>query len=657
MKLTTTLVTLCCLLGAVNSARSGQELRAAAPEKLHPDLLQVIAEHGPSKGWVFFRDKDVGDARVRRSALDEARARLSPRAVERRRARRVLPGLVDERDVALAQRYVDAVLATGVELVIESTWLNAISVRGTAAQFRAIAELECVTRVQAVRRGVLVDGGAPGFAEETALGGAPRVPQPPAAGLNYGGSFAQLDQIGIIDLHARGYTGNGVVIGILDTGFHRGHEAFNQPGHVVQVIAEADFVDGDLNTGIQVGDPSGQHSHGTYILGCIAAYLPGSFVGGAHDAAFILCKTEDTTNEYQQEEDFYAAGLQFIETNGGDLATSSLGYIDWYTQSDLDGLTAVTTLAVNAATDNGMHCLTAAGNSGNDTNPGTARLIAPADAFEVITAGAVDSSGTIANFSSDGPTADGREKPELLATGVSTHTVCAFTDVGCTTQVNGTSLSTPLLAAMVACLVDARPDWTVGQMRARLMRTGNYFVVNGTFDPQYVRGHGIPNADDAAFDCNDNGLDDDDEIALGLVRDCNGNGYPDACDIADGISQDANGDGRPDECPKVRQSAPPGGLVTLMPLTALPPGPRPGGRVRTALGPVPHAGVPFVLASVNGVPLGIEVGGALASGERARLDLALPDDPALIDVTLRLRGGVLDVHGARVSWSHPLDVR
>jgi hypothetical protein len=78
--------------------------------------------------------------------------------------------------------------------------------------------------------------------------------------------------------------------------------------------------------------------------------------------------------------------------------------------------------------------------------------------------------------------------------------------------------------------------------------------------------------------------------------------------------------------------------------------------VRTALGPIPHAGVPFVLASVNGAPLGIEVGSPLASGERARLELALPDDPALIDVTLRLRGGVLDVHGARVSWSHPLDV-
>ncbi len=514
-------------------------------EKLHPDLLRVVAELGPSKAWVFLRDKDLGDASRRVKALEEARARLSPRTLERRRARRVGPGLVDERDAALAPAYVQAVLATGVELVVESTWLNALSVRGDGRQFRAIAALDCVTRVEPVRRGILVDASAPGLEAEASLDPASSTPSPP---LNYGSSFAQLDQIGVVDLHLRGYAGSGVVVGILDTGFHRGHEAFNQAVHEVQVVAEHDFIDGDGNTDIEVGDPSGQHSHGTYILGTLGAYLPGSLVGGAYEAAFILCKTEDTTDEYQQEEDFYVAGLQFIEANGGDLATSSLGYIDWYTQGDLDGATAVTTLAVNAATQNGMPCVTAAGNSGHDTNPATSSLIAPADALEVITSGAVDSTGVIAGFSSSGPSADGRVKPELLARGVNTWTVCASSDFGCTTQVSGTSLSTPLLAGLVACLLDAHPDWTVGQLRARLFRTGNDFLANGTHDPLYVRGFGIPDGNVAGFDCNGNGVDDDLDIASGTSTDCNANGYPDSCDIADGISLDGNADGTPDEC-------------------------------------------------------------------------------------------------------------
>jgi len=637
-----------------------QEAHAAAPnERLHPDLLRVIAEHGPAKGWVFFRDKNLSGPGLRQAALEQARATLSPRALERRRARRVLPGLVDERDAALARPYVEAVLATGVELVVESTWLNAISVRGNAAQFQAIARLDCVQRVQAVRRGVLleplepVQAGTPGAAAP-APGGSSQ-----ALGIDYGNAFDQLDQIGLVDLHARGYLGNGILIGILDTGFHRTHEAFNQPGHTLQVVAEHDFVSNDGSTEFDPADAAGQHHHGTWILGTIASWLPGSLVGGAPEASFVLCKTEDVANEYQQEEDFYVAGLQLIESSGADLATSSLGYIDWYTQSDLDGASAVTTVAVNAATDNGMPCITAAGNSGHDSAPGTSHLIAPADALQVITAGAVDAASVIAIFSSDGPSADGRTKPELLARGVSTWTVCADTSTNCLSQLSGTSLSTPLLASMVACLLQAHPDWTVGQLRARLFRTGDYFLANGQPDPEFVLGYGIPDADRAAFDCNGNGIDDALDIAQGTERDCNGNGYPDSCDLADGISVDANGNHIPDECPDhFRPSGLPGGAGSAtVPLTVLPPGPRPGGRVRAALGPVPHAGLPFVRVRVDGQLLGWSVGPVAAAGQQVRLDQDLPDHPALLGLALELRGGVLDGNNGRLSWSRPLTIR
>ena len=239
--------------------------------------------------------------------------------------------------------------------------------------------------------------------------------------------------------------------------------------------------------------PSSQHNHGTMILGCIGSYQPGELVGGAYDASFVLAKTEDTSGEYEAEEDNYVAGLQFIEANGADMATSSLGYIDWYTQSQLDGETAVTTIAMNIANSNGLHVCTAAGNEYHDSDPATSSLIAPSDAYRVITCGATDLGGSITSFSSEGPTADGRVKPEVLACGSSTDTVSPSSDTGYTTA-DGTSLSTPLVACAVACLIEAHPEWTVDELRDALFQTADDYVANGTHDPLFVRGYGVVNA-------------------------------------------------------------------------------------------------------------------------------------------------------------------
>lgn len=49
-------------------------------------------------------------------------------------------------------------------------------------------------------------------------------------------------------------------------------------------------------------------------------------------------------------------------------------------------------------------------------------------------------------------------------------------------------------------------------------------------------------------DCNDNGVQDADDIANGTSQDCNGNSTPDECDVANGTSNDCNVNGIPDEC-------------------------------------------------------------------------------------------------------------
>ncbi|GJQ30999.1 MAG: serine protease [Phycisphaerae bacterium] len=474
----------CCLTAALACTSASAQ---PSPAPVHPAISARFAAGADRLPvWVFLADKGVAPAALP-AALANAQAAMNPRTLQRRLARRTDPGLVDERDLPVHSPYRDAIAATGATIRQASRWANAISVLVTPDQAAAIAALPCVARLEPVRTG-------------------PRTqpidftPTPAGGYANrdfYGPASPQLAQINLQALHTQGFTGAGVIIGILDTGFHRAHDSFNTPGHAVTVIAEHDFINNDNNAGIDPGDPGGQHSHGTLILGCIGAYQPNVLVGGAYNASFILCKTEDITSETPIEEDNYVAGLEFIEAHGGDVATSSLGYIDWYTQADLDGLTAVTTLAVNVATANGLHCCTAAGNEGHDDNPATSSLIAPADALRVITCGAGRIDGSTSSFTSSGPTADGRVKPEVLARGSGTYTVHPD-DLGALVQASGTSLSTPLVAAAVACIVQAHPTWTVDQLRAALFATASDMVANGQPDPLYIRGYGFVNAADAA---------------------------------------------------------------------------------------------------------------------------------------------------------------
>ncbi len=470
----------CLLVTVVACCPFTLTARAQAPAS------PAAVEARTSVQWVFFRDKGLESPAELRAALAEVAAAADPHTIARRQARRTLPGLFDEHDVPVADSYVQAVKATGARVRITSKWVNAVSVEATAEQLAAIRQLPCVKATQPVARSRRPEP----LPEINPLGAAGEGQH--TAGF-YGRSEEQLTQINLIQLHEAGYTGQGIRIGVLDTGFLRTHDAFNEPSHPLQVIAEYDFVNDDPNTAPEGGDHPDQHTHGTIILGTLGGYLPGEYVGAAYNASFILCKTEDITSETPVEEDYYVAGLEFIEANGGDMATASLIYIDWYTQEDLDGQTAVCTIGVNMATANGVHCCNAAGNSGHDQNPGTSHLGAPADAFQVITCGAVEPTGEIAGFSSDGPTADGRNKPEVLARGTQVISVSPDSNTRYSESA-GTSLSTPQIAGVVACLTSARPDWTVDQLREALFASGDYFMGNGTFDPLYIHGFGIIDA-------------------------------------------------------------------------------------------------------------------------------------------------------------------
>ncbi len=469
------------IASALVTTAAAQLIRPIVSPKIHPTVHGLFAVSESALVWVFFEDKGPIDVKA---ALQDLPRTYNQRAVERRRLRRTAPGLFDDRDLAVHGAYVNAVIAFGTTLRTTSRWLNAVSVTADEQQIEAIAKLPFVEKIQPVRK----------LGRTPALKAAPNRPQSEAAaGLFYGLTEDQIVQINLVALHQAGYTGDGVIIGVLDTGFKRTHNAFNEKGHPLQVVAEYDFVNDDGETGPEAGDLNNQHHHGTQVLGTMAAYLPNGLVGTAYDASYILAKAEDLAAEYAAEENLFVAGLEFIEANGGDVATSSLVIFNFYTQAQLDGLTSVMTVGFNTATANGIHCCQGAGNDGHDADPATSNLLPPADAFQVITCGAVDDLGNSAFFTSDGPTADGRVKPEVLARGVAAWTVSPVNDEG-VQSVNGTSFATPITAGAVACLVQAHPQWTVDQMRYALTHTADYYVAQQTFDPLFVRGYGIVDA-------------------------------------------------------------------------------------------------------------------------------------------------------------------
>jgi subtilisin family serine protease len=313
----------------------------------------------------------------------------------------------------------------------------------------------------------------------------------------YGRSAIQVGQLNLDKLHKAGFTGQGITIAVIDAGFNLSHQAFNHSQKAIRIKAQWDFVenDGDVIPGPDL-HPT-HYDHGTSVLGAIASYAPNELVGTAFDADFILCNAEDGETEYYLEERWYVAALEYAESHGADVLTSSLVLYGGYTQEQTDGKTAVMTQGLNIAAGNGVICLTGCGNNGHDQDPATAHLMVPGDAPDVISVGALNADGTIARFSSDGPSAAGRLKPEVLAMGSRAATISA-TDDKAFSGASGTSIATPILAGAVACLLQTHPGWTVQELRKALFESADFFRQNGTPDPLYVHGYGIPDVFRAA---------------------------------------------------------------------------------------------------------------------------------------------------------------
>lgn len=417
---------------------------------------------------------------------------LSQRAIERR-DRFNIP--VDVNDLPVNPAYVQAVADIGVAITYPVKWLNGVVVQTNDPN--KIVEIEALPFVKNTVKNVGLKSDDLKLDESDIFGmnkpyemkefitEVKGVSKSGSAvnSFDYGPSLNQIEMIGGVALHDDGYQGQGMVIAVLDGGFLYTDQmiAFDSLRLNGLILSTRDFTE----PGNNVYQSS---THGTSVLSTMGAYLPGQIIGTAPKAAYHLIRTEYTPNEYLIEEYNWVAGAEYADSAGADVINSSLSYKTFdnpaqnHVYADMDGNTAPGTIGADHAASVGMIVVNSAGNSGGSDWPWVG---SPADGDSVFSIGAVNASGQYVSFSSIGPTADGRQKPNVVAQGASA--VVASINGGIS-NASGTSFSSPIIAGMTACLWQMAPDLRNTDIMNAIQQSASQST-----NPDYLLGYGIPN--------------------------------------------------------------------------------------------------------------------------------------------------------------------
>lgn len=422
--------------------------------------------------FVYFKDKP-NKAAFYASPTSE----LSQKSLDRRARYGIA---LNDQDAPIEPSYIQNVQNLGFVVKDYSKWMNGVAVNATSAQ---IAILQQQPYVQMVERFIKHPSGGKMTPEKMA-NKFDEFNKSVLTEFNYGSGLAQINQVNLRPLHVAGYTGAGVTIAVIDTGFPRVNtgSAYSRIRNNGQIKGGYNFI----NKSNDIYNTS-MNNHGSYCLGVIAGYISNQYVGSAPDADFYLYASEDGANEIPEELIYWTEAAEEADRKGVDVISTSLGYYDFddtrynLLYEDMNGTTSFIARTAQIAVEKGIFVLAAAGNEA--LNPWH-YIITPADNEKVFTVGGVTSTGASSSFSSYGPNAAGQVKPDASARG--TNTAMAYNNSATTSS--GTSFATPLAAGGVACLIQAMPNRPLAEIR-ELLRQKSSIYPNTT--PQL--GYGILN--------------------------------------------------------------------------------------------------------------------------------------------------------------------
>lgn len=435
-------------------------------------LFSTLMFSQEEDAWVYFNGKPNSQDFFNNPSLT-----LSQRSLDRRTAQNIALNITD---APLEITYVNQVKAsTGITVLAQSKWLNALHVRGTQTNITALKSLSYVDKVV--------------FANKTLNVTSKKVSQNNIAAVKnklettidygYGNSANQIQMLNGQVLHQQNYTGSGKIIAVLDAGYPGVNtaEPFKRLRDNNLILGGYDYV--NRSTNFYTGD-----DHGTLVLSTMGGYKENSLVGTAPDASYYLFITENDASENPVEESYWVEAAEQADAYGVDIITTSLGYFGFdnanysHTYSDMNGTTNFITKGAEMAFSKGVIVLASAGNEGNQVEN---HVGSPGDGISVLTIGSVNAVKVKAPSSSIGPSFDNRIKPDVMAQGVAA--VVANTTGGIGTA-NGTSFSCPIMAGMVACLWQAFPTKTNQEIRQMIIESADRYT---TPDNNY--GYGIPN--------------------------------------------------------------------------------------------------------------------------------------------------------------------
>lgn len=435
----------------------------------------IFSQSSNTRYWVAFADKSSTPYTV-----GNPQQFLSQRAINRRAAHGYA---VNNEDLPVDPSYVAQVKATGAIILSRSKWYNGVVVRITnPGQLTAINNLSFVQSTKSVARIIP----QPKYVGpiENAVSEEKMAATQSSNRFNYGQGFNQIHLLNGECLHNQFYDGTGMQIAEIDDGFLNADNIsiFDSLFMQNRLLAKHNFFNGDTTDLFQIG------GHGTSVLSCMSAFASGSFIGTAPYASYYLLRSEVDSSEQIMEEYSWVSAIEFADSAGADVVTSSLGYTLFddasqnHTWADLDGKTSVASRATTLGARRGMIVCVAAGNEGSNT---WRKITVPSDGDSILCVGAVDFGGSYAGFSSQGYSADGRVKPDVMSQGQQSTVISA--NSGNVITSSGTSFATPILAGMVACLWQGNPTKKNMEIIAAIKQSASQFTT-----PDSLMGYGIP---------------------------------------------------------------------------------------------------------------------------------------------------------------------